>query len=112
MAGVDPFHAEHADVALLDALDEMRDRGLAEIDRREIENDRLTEEEIRRARKRSIDLFEPTDDRHDWSKNKGDVRASAQANELTCRFDAGFHDDRLAHCYAMVNRGRSWLMEG
>src|SRR6516225_8597276 len=62
MSEVDAFQAKHADIALLDAFDEMGDRGLAEIDRGEIEHDGLANKEVRRTRQRCIDFFKPTHD--------------------------------------------------
>src|SRR5882724_12967184 len=101
MRSVDAFEAEHANIPLLDILDEMRDRGRAEIDRRQVEHYGLTNKEIRRTRKRCVDLFEPNYDRYCGGENERDIGADAETNELTCRFDAGIHDARLAFCYRM-----------
>src|SRR5215831_15151149 len=74
---VDAFQAKHADIALLDAFDEMGDRGLAEIDRGEIEHDGLANKEVWRTRQRCIDFFKPTHDGHSGRKHKSDIGASA-----------------------------------
>jgi hypothetical protein len=93
------FDSEDADVSFFQAHDQMHDRRPAEIDSGEIEHHRLPDEKSGRARQRRIYFGQPLDDRHDRSKNKRDVGASSQANQLACGLGVSVHGDRLSLSY-------------
>src|SRR6185437_4353356 len=93
---VHTFDAEHANVALLQAGDEVSDGGFTELHRRQIEDDRPAGEKARRAGQRCIQFLEPADDRHDRRKHERDVGPAAKAYQLTWWLGLCTHDYRLA----------------
>jgi len=69
--------AEDANAALLEAADEMADRGRAEVDGRKIEHNGLADEVTRRARQRGVDLVQPVHDRHHGAEYERDIGTPA-----------------------------------
>jgi hypothetical protein len=108
--GFHALDAEDADVALLEAGDEMGDRALAKIDAGKVEHDGLADKEAGRRCQRRIDLGKPIHDRHDGSEYERDVRAAAEPHLLTgdVRFCAScaVHGVRLAFLIESLRSGR------
>src|SRR5215468_11276328 len=89
------FDAEHADVALLQARQEMGDSGLAEVHRGQVDHDRTPDKKSRRTRNGRVDLLQPVDDRDRRDKHEGDIRTAAQAHHLALRSCCCLHRGRL-----------------
>jgi hypothetical protein len=99
MSLVDTLDPKNANIPLLEARDEMRDSGLAEVHGRKVKDDGLTRKKSWRAGKRCIYFFKPACDRYDWAKNERDVRPASHANQLTCWLRDCVHDVRLGFLF-------------
>jgi len=97
---LDTLDAKHADIALFQIIDEVGYSRVAEIQRRQVEHDRLTNEEAGRTRQCRIDLREPADDRNLRGKHEGDIRAAPHTDQLS----------RCLRCCAHDRSTQSWLL--